>query len=68
MKFVKAFLKSSFAITKSAGISLISRLVACTAASQPPNDPRPSCVDNNLLPTNDDAKLLAHFAAILRKL
>ena len=48
-------LKSSFAITKSAGItSLISRLVACSAASQPPDDPRLSCVGSNLLPNDDN--------------
>ena len=44
------------------------RRVACTAASQPPDDPKPKCVGNNLLPKKLKAKVFAHLAAILRSM
>ena len=64
---VKTLQKSSFAVTKSAGISLIYRLLTCTAASQPLDDSSSSCVDSNLLLNDNNAKLFVHLAAILRK-
>ena len=42
------------------------RRVACTAASQPPDDPKPSCIGSNLLPEKLRAKVFTHLVAVLR--